>query len=154
VPPQAARRYQLIDDWVERLPLEEARVLAWRVLDNPEWFQTELGDASASLPATTPASVREFYSRYVRATGRFCDVQLVGAECGPSETRREMLLVGRDDAHIGLCARGTEDRIYLVADDVAPDEAIEGSVPSIYHAVVRAAAVLEYVPGPSAASGG
>jgi hypothetical protein len=61
-----------------------------------------------------------------------------------------MLRVGRDDAHVELCTRTADDRVYLVADDVGAAEAIEGSVPSIYHAVVRVAAVLDYVPGPAA----
>jgi len=151
VSPEATRRYKLIDEWVEQLPLEEARALAHRVLDNPEWFRTEFGDMSHLLPTTIPASVREFYSRYVRITGRFCDVQLDAAECGRSETRAEMLRVGRDDAHVELCTKDAEDRVYLLADDVGAEEVIEGSVPSIYHAVVRAAAVLDYLPGPAAA---
>jgi hypothetical protein len=150
-PPEAAARYQLIDEWIEGLPLEVARRLAHQVLDNPEWFQAELGDASSSLAITAPDTVREFYGRYRRATGRYCDVQLVAAGCGPSDTRPELMRVGRDDAHVELCVRKAEDRIYLVADDVGADEPIEGSVPSIYHAVVRVAAVLDYVPGPAAA---
>ena len=151
VPPESARRYKLIEDRVERLPLEEARALAHHVLDNPEWFRTERGDASVSLPSMTPGSVRDFYRRYVRTTGRFCDVQPVAAECGPSEARPEMLRVSRDDAHVELCTQGTDDRVYLVANDVGPEEAVEGSVPSVYHPFVRAAAVLEYVSGPAAA---
>jgi hypothetical protein len=53
--------------------------------------------------------------------------------------------VGRDDPHVEWCVQEAEDRVYFVADD----EAIEASAPSIYHAVVRAAAVLDYVPGPA-----
>jgi len=148
VPPEAALRYQRIDEWIERLPLEEARALAHRVLDNHDWFETERGDASSSLPATAPPLVREFYGRYARATGRFCDLQVVATECGPSDARRELLRVGHDDAHVELCTRGTENRVYLVADDVGAEAAVEGSVPSLYHAVVRVAAVLEYIAGP------
>jgi hypothetical protein len=149
VPPAAAARYKLIDEWVERLPLDEARRLACQVLDNLEWFETEPSDASASLAVGAPDTVRELYSRYGRATGRHCDVQLVAVGCGPSDTRPELLRVGRDDAHVELCVRVPEDRVYLVADDVGPGEAIEVAVPSIYHAVVRTAVVLEYVPGPA-----
>ena len=151
VSPDQARRYELIDRWIAHLSLDEAREVAQRVLENPEWFHTVLGNGSAALPADAPVTAREFYGRYVSATGRYCDLQLVAADCAPSAVRSDLLRVGRDDAHVELCTRGWDDRVFLVANDVGPEEAIEGSVPTLYHAVVRAAAVLEYVSGPSPA---
>jgi hypothetical protein len=151
VPANERPRFRRIEDWIAGLTLEEARSLAWRVVDNPEWFRTQLGDGSKLLPSDAPPIVRELYHRYLSVTGRFCDMRLVASDCRASEAQPDLLRVGWDDAHVELCIRGREDRVFLVATDVARGEAIEGSVPSLYHAIVRMAAVLEYVPVPAAA---
>jgi hypothetical protein len=150
VPPEESQRYRRIDDWIAGLPPDEARHLACHVLENPDWFRTQLGDGSRALPVNAAPTVREFYGRYVSATGRFCDMHLIASGCGESGVRPELSRVGRYDAYVELCTQGTQDRVLLVATDVASKEAIEGSAPSIYHAVVRMAAVLEYVPVPAA----
>lgn len=152
VPPEFRQRLGRIDKWVEDLPLAEARALANGVLANPEWFHTQPGDGSAYLTTQVPATVREFYGHFLQITGRFCDMRLVASESGRSETEDTLLRIGWDDSHTELCTLGAADRVYRIANDMPGDDAREGSVPSIYHAIVRVSAVLEYLPVPPAAA--
>jgi hypothetical protein len=63
-----------------------------------------------------------------------------------------MLRIGWDDAHVELCTRAETDTIYRLANDVPKAEAQEGTAPSVYHAILRVGAVLEYVIPPPAAT--
>jgi SAM-dependent methyltransferase len=141
-------RFRRIDEWLEGFELANARQLTDRVLSNPEWFDAELAGDSVQFPPGVPPTVRDFYGRYARVIGRFRDLRLVAAECGWSETDPTLLRVGWDSSHIELCAAPGSDRVYRIANDVPADEMREGSVPSIFHAVVRTAAILEYLPAP------
>jgi hypothetical protein len=59
--------------------------------------------------------------------------------------------IGYDDAHVELCCRGSEETTYKVATDVPASEAQEDALPSVFHAILQMAAVLEYVTPPEAA---
>jgi hypothetical protein len=150
-PSEFSRRLARIEAWIGQLPLVDAERLAAQVLGNPEWFVTE---PASSTTATTalPRSARAFFERFGSVRGRFCDLRITAAEIGASAVGSSLVRLGWEDAHVELCLSPDASGVLRLADDVPPDQALEGSVPSLWHAVVRMAAILEYVDVPPAAA--
>jgi hypothetical protein len=145
-------RLRDIDAWLDALPLPDARAQALDLINKAEWFTTDPGDGSAALPPEAPPTVRELYARYRLIRGRFCDLRLVATDCAVSTADPSLLRIGWDDAHVELCTGSDGDVVYRVANDVPPDEAREGALSSVYHAILRVGAILEYVTPPPAAA--
>jgi hypothetical protein len=150
--PDFATRLRRIDSWLDELSLTDARHQALGLVGRSEWFSTDPGDVSATLPTEAPPSIRELYSRYRLIRGRFCDLRLNAKECQPSAVDPSMLRIGWNDSHVELCTRAGADTIYRLANDVPKAEAQEGSARSVYHAILRVGATLEYVTPPPAAA--
>ncbi len=131
------------------MPTPEARELAFRLLANPEWFETS--PATGAPDASLPPTARDLFAKYAAMRGRFLDLRLDHADIGHSSVLPELLRLGYDDAHVELCCRGAIDTVLKVATDVGPDDAVEAELPSLFHAIVHAAAVVEYVSPPDAA---
>jgi hypothetical protein len=151
--PEVTARLRQIDVWLESLPLAEARGQALALIANPDWFVTEPSVGVGVIAPQAPPTVRELFGQFSLIRGRYCDCRLVASECAESETESGLLHIGWDDEHVELCTGAQGDIVFRIATDVPGDEAREGAVPSVYHALLRVGAILEYVAPPPAAAG-
>jgi hypothetical protein len=149
--PELSARLARIDAWIASMPLSEARERAFMVLANAEWFETRPAQSVTSFPSDLPEGVRELFGRYGSVRGRNLDLRFDPSEVGPSHVLPELTRVGYNDSHVELCCRGTTENVLKVANDVSPAEAIEADLPSVFHAILHAAAIFEYVSPPEAA---
>jgi hypothetical protein len=150
--PEVMVRLQQIDVWLESLLLAEARKQALALIANPDWFVTEPSTGVGTIAPQAPATVRDLFGQFSLIRGRYCDCRLVASECSESETESGLLRIGWDDEHVELCTGAQGDIVFRIATDVPGDEAREGSVPSVYHALLRVGAILGYVAPPPAAA--
>jgi hypothetical protein len=151
VSPALSARLARIDGWLASMPRSEAKERAFTVLANAEWFVTLPAPSTTAFPTDLPHAVRELYGRYGSVRGRYCDLWFDPSEVGPSHVLPELTRIGYDNSQVELCCRGTAESVFKVANDVSPAEAIEAELPSVFHAILHAAAVLEYVAPPEAA---
>ncbi len=151
VPADLRSRFRNIDAWLANVPIAEARSIALELLRRPEWFNVEEPSSSMSLPENTPSSVRDLFGQFSVISGKEWDLRLVAREVGPSSIDPSRLHIGWHDAHTELCSGANGEALVVLANDVPPDEALEGEFASVYHAILKVAAILEYITPPQAA---
>ena len=145
-------KLQRVDPWLAALTTADARALALPVLANPKWFAAVRANGAVELPPGLPESVHSFFSEYQSVVGAYSDLRLVAAEIGPADDMPGTIRIGWEDEHVQLCVVTGDAAIQQIANDVPADEAREGTLISPWHAVLRMAAVLEYIPVPEAAA--
>jgi len=119
---------------IRALPLEQARSAAEAALADSTRFHVE-----ASLPDGTELSelapdLRAFFERYARVASLGAFISELGHHTiRPSCVLNGYIAIGTHVEHTELAARPGDETIWVLAEDVPPEDAVEESFPSIYH---------------------
>lgn len=146
------QRLAAIDGWLATLDESAARTLALPVLSNADWFLTERVTSDAEPPSTLPPSALRFFREFAAVTGQTSNLRFVAAEIQSIEYPAGAVRLGWADSHVQLCAVPGRAGVVSIAEDVPAADAEEGEVPTLWHAVLRAAAVLGHVALPKNAA--
>jgi hypothetical protein len=126
---------------IDNLPIDQARVLARRALDDELIFRS----VRASSPLRTVQNLgpltQEFFETYERVESANGAIVIGRGEIRPSEYDRGFTTVGRSD-YLDVVVQPSQDSVSEIDSSESPEDRHESS-PSIYHWIVRAASDLD-----------
>lgn len=129
------QRMEQLRGEIRALPLEEARSAAEAALSDPTKFQR----AEKHPPSSTDISelaleLRSFFERYARVASRgACIAELDRQQIRASQILDGYITIGIHVEHTELAVKPGDETIWVLADDVPSEEAVEDDFPSIYH---------------------
>ncbi|MBI3947264.1 MAG: hypothetical protein HY321_15165 [Armatimonadetes bacterium] len=129
-----------VESRVLGLTPEEARRQAEALLADPSRFECELGSPgpeARSLIAPLGPGLRSFLETRVRIRSAGAAVAVGSAFVRRSRALPEFVTIGcPGPEHTELAARPGEETVYVLVDDVPPDDRQEETFPTIYHCIL------------------
>jgi hypothetical protein len=118
----------------EALTPDEAERRALDLLADPSRYAVEAGEAT--VPAGVPPTVRRLFSRYRSIRALRDDLEIGVDLVSSSNVKAGLTTLGFASEHTYVTVHPTEETIYILADDVASNEAVESTHPSVFHYLV------------------
>lgn len=118
----------------EALTPDEAERRALDLLADPSRYAVEAGEAT--VPAGVPPTVRRLFSRY-RSIRALRDELEIGVDLvSPSNVKPDLTALGYASEHTYTAVDPKGETMYILADDVPQELAVETTHSSIYHYLV------------------
>lgn len=127
--------------YVRGLDLPDARRQALELLADTKKFRTTPGPARLASDVDLPPAARELFARYARVETCFGDLQLDGPQATPSRIHPGFIAIGSDTEHAEVLTRPGDDTVYVADPDERDVRSFE-NYPSVYHLIVREAALV------------
>lgn len=134
-----AERYCANIDQFERelatLPFEAARSRAEQLLARSTFLRTITWDSDPPVRTDLAPEVGSFVHRIrrIEAIENRDERYIDSSDISPFTWLPEYLCFGMDDEHIHVALRPNDETIYLLADDVSMKEALQSTLPTVYH---------------------
>jgi len=137
---RAAERYVQALDAYEReldgLSAEHARAAAERVLAAPRFIRVVRWAVPQAPRAELAPTIREFFRGVQRIEVPDGESYVDITELAPVEWAPGYLFLGRDGEHTHIAVRSGDEGVYVMADDVPPEQARDTVLPTVYHYVL------------------
>jgi hypothetical protein len=118
----------------EALTLEEAEGRAIDLLANPSQYRVEPG--GTDTPNGMPPGLRRLFSRYRSIRSSVDELEMGLHLLSPSSVKADYSSLGYASEHTHLAVGPVGETVYVLADDVPEEEAVESVHASIYHYLV------------------
>jgi hypothetical protein len=120
---------------IRELSLEEAKAAAEAALSNPARFdRVEAHTPSSANMSELAPELRSFFERYARVASQGAFIaELDSQQIRPSAILSGYIAIGIHVEHTELAIKPGEEGIWVLADDVPSEEALEDFFPSVYH---------------------
>jgi hypothetical protein len=137
---RAAERYaQALDEYereLDGLSAQKARAAAERVLAAPRFIRVVRWPMPQAPRGRLAPLLREFFGGVQRIEAPHGESYVDITELAPLAWASGYLCLGRVDEHTHIAVRPGDEGVYVMADDVPAEEALDTVLPTVYHYVL------------------